>query len=72
MVSFDNQTFCTNTIPDNVDDVPTHTLQAIDYTFIYTQNSNASTATGEGDTDGQPRRNASDQANDNGGSKDGV
>lgn len=71
MVSFDNQTFCTNTIPDNVDDVPTHTLQSFDYRFIYAPAAGSSSFTGEGDTDGQPRRDAGDQARDSGGSKDG-
>jgi len=42
MISFDNQTFCTNNLPpitvtpSNGDATPTHTLQAIDYQFIFT------------------------------------
>lgn len=71
MVSFDNQTFCTNTIPDDINLPPTHTLQEIDYTFIYTPVAGAVPGTGEGDTNGQPRRDAGDQSREGGGSKDG-
>lgn len=72
MVSFDNQTFCTNTIPDNINLTPTHTLQSIDYSFVYTPVSGVIPGTGEGDTDGQSRRSAGDQSRDGGGSKDGI
>lgn len=71
LVSFDNQTFCTNTIPDDINLPPTHTLQEIDYTFIYTPVAGVVPGTGEGDTDGQPRRDAGDQSRESGGGKDG-
>jgi len=68
MVSFDNQTFCTNTIPDDVDVSPTHDLQEIPYRFIYAPFTlGGGVGTGEGDTDGQPRRDAGDQAKESGG-----
>jgi len=73
MVSFDNQTFCTNTFPEDVGESPTHTLQTFDYQFIYAPANTIAplASTGEGDVDGtQPRRDAGDQARDAGG-KDG-
>jgi hypothetical protein len=76
MVSFDNQTFCTNTFPSDVSLPPTHTLQAIDYRFVYTPTGSTIpiSPTGPEDTEGtQPRRDAGDQAIDGGtGGKDGV
>ena len=78
MVSFDNQTFCTNTLPTDVDVDPTHTLQAIDYRFILTPFGPVVpiAPTGEGDTEGVvPRRDAGDVSRDgsgNPGSKDGI
>lgn len=36
MISFDNNIFCTNTIPENVDQSPTHDLQVLNYQFVYT------------------------------------
>lgn len=60
MISFDNNTFCTN-----VNVPPSHTLQEIDYKFVYTPvGSGAISPTG--DTEGQPRRDNSDQSRDNG------
>jgi hypothetical protein len=55
-VSFDDQLFCTNTIPSNIDEPPTHTIQSLAYEFVYVPEA----TTG----DGQPRRNESDLAND--------
>lgn len=62
MVSFDNNIFCTNTIPADNTIPPTHTLQTIDYKFVYTPS--GTTPTAEGDTDGAPRHNEFDQARD--------
>lgn len=61
MISFDNNTLCTNTLPesgDSADVLPVHTLQSIDYQFIYAPFSSA------GDADGKPRRDAGDLARD--------
>lgn len=66
MVSFDNNIFCTNIIPSDNSVDPTHTLQTINYNFVYTPSSAVSTGTG--DTDGKPRRNEGDLARD----KDGT
>jgi len=73
MISFDNNTFCTNVLPTTGDGTPTHTLQSVDYQFVYTPaNAIAPLApTGDGDTDGaQPRRGPEDISGDAGG-KDG-
>jgi len=59
MISFDNNILCTNTLPppgSSADAVPVHTLQSIDYQFIYTQ----SPTHADGDTEGQPSRDAGD------------
>jgi hypothetical protein len=74
MISFDNNIFCTNTIPTNIDNPPTHTLQSIDYQFIYTPVGSIVPlpGTGEGDTTGQPSRDAGDQADNTTGGKDSV
>jgi hypothetical protein len=61
MISFDNQTFCTNTIPADTTTPPTHTLQSQTYQFVY---SPSITPTGEGDTTGAPRRDLGDLARD--------
>jgi hypothetical protein len=81
MISFDNQTFCTNNLPPasvtpaNGDFVPTHTLQAIDYQFIYAPVGPSVPGqiapTGEGDADGQPRRDAGDISGDKTGGGEG-
>lgn len=73
LISFDNNIFCTNDFgPDNGDDTtPTHTLQTVDYKFVYTPYTGIIPVpgTGEGDTDGtQPRRDEGDQSRDHGGS----
>lgn len=70
MISFDNQIFCTNIIPQDIDQNPSHELQAIDYKFVYTPGVGGNVGTGEGDSDGQPRRTEVDQTVDSGG-KDG-
>lgn len=71
MVSFDNNTFCTNNLPPvgaSGDFVPTHTLQAIDYQFVFTPVGPTAPGvlTGIGDNDGQPRRDAGDELRDAG------
>jgi hypothetical protein len=59
MISFENNIFCTNTIPTDNNIDPTHTLQLLDYQFIYTPVS-GSVPTGEGDSEGVPFRDAGD------------
>jgi len=59
MISFDNNTFCTNNIPDNLNIPATHDLQVLDYTFVYTPSS-AFSGAGSISTDGQQRRNETD------------
>lgn len=57
MISFDNNTLCTNTLPesgDSADVLPVHSLQSIDYQFVYTPNV----------VDGKSRRDAGDIARD--------
>jgi hypothetical protein len=67
MVAYQNQILCVNNLPTDGAD-PTHTLQSVDYDFIYVPFANVP-ATGEGDTIGnQPRRGPTNQANDGGGS----
>ena len=61
MISFDNNTLCTNTLPesgDSADVLPVHALQSIDYQFVYTPVGISV------DADGKPRRNAGDVARD--------
>lgn len=62
MVSFDNNILCANsTVPLS------HTLQAIDYQFVYTP-AGLNVQVGEGDqSDGAPRRDPGDQGRDSGG-----
>ena len=74
MVSFHNQVLCTNLIPtlgNPFGDVPTptHTLQTIDYTFVYAPFVGGNIPqVGEGDTSTgtQPRRDAGDTSRDSG------
>lgn len=77
MVSFDNNTFCTNVFPpvtsppSGGDVTPVHMLQSFDYQFVYTPVAGLPpvSPTGEGDTDGtQPRRDAGDVSRDSSGS----
>lgn len=74
MISFDNNTFCNNNIPEDINLPATHDLQVLNYNFIYTPTS-ASAAGNLGNivTDGQPRRDESDLAREGGDSttKDG-
>jgi hypothetical protein len=59
MISFDNNTLCNNKLPetgDSADVLPEHTLQSIDYQFIYAPYGVAT------DSDGKPRRDAGDVA----------
>lgn len=65
MISFDDNIFCTNNIPDDVDEDLTRTLQTLPYQFVYTPVGEGVPGTAEGDTDGKPLRNA-------GGSDGGV
>jgi len=75
MVSFDDQIFCTNNLPDDIDENPSHTLNTLDYRFVYTPVSPFSPAvpTTDGDSTTKPRRDAGDQATagHNSGGKDG-
>jgi hypothetical protein len=68
MVSFDNNTFCTNNIPADVNTPASHDLQVLNYTFVYAPSSAAGI-----DSDGQPRRDEGDLARAGGSSsiKDG-
>ncbi len=67
MVSFDNNIFCTNNIPADVNIPPSRDLQEINYEFIFSSNINV----GEGDSsDGKPRFDVSDLLGDR--SKDNV
>lgn len=72
MISFDNNTFCTNNIPADVNTPASHDLQVLDYTFVYTPSS-ATSNIGNVNSDGQPRRDAGDLARAGGNStnKDG-
>lgn len=59
MVAYQNQILCTNTLPTD-GSAPSHTLQSLDYQFVYAPATISSRA-GEGDTTGpQPRRDAGD------------
>jgi hypothetical protein len=58
MVAFQNQIICTNVMPSS--GTPSHTLQTLDYEFIYAPVNANIPETGEGDTTGiQPRRDGS-------------
>ena len=77
MISFNNNIFCTNTIPadNNID--PTHDLQTMKYQFIYTPVGSITpiSPSAEGVSEGsQQARDNGDIANSGGGSndKDGV
>jgi len=61
MVSFDNNIFCTNTVPTDATVSPTHTLQSLTYQFVHTLTIPIS-PTADGDTDGKPRRDETDLA----------
>jgi hypothetical protein len=64
MISFQNQVLCTNTLSTDGITPPSHTLQALDYEFIFAGNV---PSTGEGDTLGtQPLRDAGDISKDKG------
>lgn len=62
-ISFDNNIFCTNTIPTDITIPPTHDLKTLDYQFVYTP-------AGDAGIDGKPRRDEGDVARD--GIKDGI
>lgn len=58
MISFDNNTFCVNNLPENIDEDPSRTLQSLAYQFVYTPAFTGKTPeTAEGDTDGKADRN---------------
>lgn len=69
MISFQDQTLCTNNLPTDGVTPPTHVLQTLDYSFVYTPSIADSTpSVGEGDTPGtQPRRDPGDASRDQGG-----
>lgn len=68
LVSYDNNVFCTNTIPTDLNIDPTHDLKSLDYSFVYTMtNKSAKNNTGTGDADGAPRRDEPDVSRDNSG-----
>ncbi len=60
MISFDNNILSKNTLPKDSTEVPTRSLQSIDYQFIYAPVSGAVVPTGEGDTDGTQVRRDND------------
>jgi hypothetical protein len=70
MISFDDNIFCTNTLPSDMDQEPTHTLQALDYQFIFAK-TGIGTSTSEGDGTGQPRRDEGDMSRGAGSNKGG-
>lgn len=68
MLSFDNNIFCINNLPSDIDIDPTRTLQTLDYQFVYTPAAAGKVpGTGEGDTDGKPSRDAGDISDGNAG-----
>lgn len=61
MVAFDNQILCTNTVSGDPTVPPVHTLQTLDYQFIYTPVSTSVSVGEDGGVDvGVPRRDAGD------------
>jgi len=60
MISFDDNIFCTDDMPSNIDLPATHTLQEVAYQFIYAP----SAITTDGDSTDQPRRDEGDLARD--------
>lgn len=60
MISFDDNIFCTDDMPSNIDLPATHTLQEVAYQFIYAP----STIVTDGDSTDQPRRDEGDLARD--------
>ena len=67
MVSFNDNILCTN-----INSPPTHTLQQMDYQFVYVPFNAGVPSVGEGDqSDGKPRRDGDDQSNDTGSNGDG-
>lgn len=71
MVGFDNQILCTNTLPADPAQSPTHTLQTLDYQFVYTPNSGVVPLPPVGDDGGVsiglPRRDMGDTSGDGAG-----
>lgn len=70
MISFDNNIFCINNLPADVEVEPTRELQQIEYQFIYAP---SAVPVSEAQTsDGQPRRDEGDISGTNSDSKDSV
>lgn len=69
MIAFQNQVLCTNDLPDG--GTPSHTLQSLDYQFVYAPAS-VQSVTGEGDSGGaaKPRRDIGDLTRQGGGGGD--
>jgi hypothetical protein len=64
MLSFDDNIFCTNNLPEDINIDPSRTLQTTPYKFVYTPAATGKVpGTGEGDTDGKPARNETDIGN---------
>jgi hypothetical protein len=66
-VAFDNQILCTNTISTDPNTPPVHSLQSLNYQFIYTPSGSITPGapTGTGDSEGaQPRRDVGDLSRD--------
>lgn len=76
MVSFDNQIFCENIIPSDIDIPPSRILKEFDYQFIYTPVGFtvpiAPTAEGNPSDGASPRRDSNDLSIENNGTKDGT
>ena len=70
MISFDNNIFCTNNIPTDINTDPTRELQQITYEFVYAP---VAVPVGEGNvSDGAPRRDESDISGGNSENNGGV
>jgi hypothetical protein len=69
MISFDDNIFCTNDIPSDINLPPTHTLQEVEYQFVYAPAGLGGVSVG--DETGQPRRNEGDASRDGGSGRDG-
>lgn len=61
MVAYENQVLCTNTLSADPTVPPTHTLQTLDYQFVFVP---AYATPSTGGTEGQPRRDAGDVSRD--------
>lgn len=68
MVAFNDNIFCTDNLPENIDEAPSRVFQELSYKFVYTLAGiiPPGVSVSTGDTDGQPRRDESDMARDSG------